>query len=472
MSSMPISRKLPSVCTGDVVETNLRLIQSENGKLPVRRVRLESNDRCPDLRQKVCSRLRGDRVTAVPSPWDSAEILVPAGTAGLRRQAMGDGWHASLIMSEYGRDLDLRNPTEAQSAAELLQKAAVVELEFGGEYWWLSESTRNWYSDVPATSDEGVMLLPRLSLSTCVLRDGVLGLAYDGGYLLCTEHTVADFLLDKESRRHFDRLRGKAGGRRGTLIYNTGQARRLKCYFVDYANDLTCGSTAQICVQNRRYSSLLDYYQREKSGLDVSADDDVVRVSFEWGKRPVLVAAKLLRLRLQLDPSQMPRKMRRLAMSPESRRKFTNSRWTPTTLKTIEMIGLHASPSLWQPPATETTQLTPPCLLFGSGYRLESPAGASLAEYRPYFSRRAELLLEHGVYRFNPAVARINSRRSPSCAGLVVGPSGRVCRCSRPVLATAYRAAICHQNRNGRKREGHCEAFQGKNREQLSHRFR
>jgi hypothetical protein len=311
-----------------------------------------------------------------------------------------------LSPSRYDGELDLQTVREAQTAAELLQKAIVVEMEHAGEYWWLSESTRHWYSDRPVAVDEGVMLLPRLSVSTCTLSEGSLGVAYDGGHLLCTEHTVADFLRDRQSRQRFDELRGKANGRWGTLIYNTGQARRSKCHFYAFADDMTCDTTGSIIVRGRRYSSLLEYYHRDNVKLPVSAGDAVVRVNFDWGERPVLVAAKLLRLRLRLDPSHMPRKMRRLAMSPESRRAFIQNRWSLQTSKTIDAMGLSASPSLWQPRTDETVQLVPPALLFGNGYRLEPPADVAFAEYRRYFRDREALLHEHGVYRFNPAATR------------------------------------------------------------------
>ncbi len=406
MSSMQVSRHVRRGRTADVIETNLRLVHANNGKLPVRRVRLESNDRCPDLRQKVCSRLRADGIVGVPSPWDTSEIIVPIASAVVRREATGDGWHVRLLASTYNGELDLRNSREANTAAELLQKAIVVEWEHGGEYWWLSESTRFWYSDKPAAVEEGVMLLPRLSVSTCTLSEGRLGVAYDGGHLLCTEKTVAEFLFDQRSRQRFEELRGRADGRRGTLIYNTGGARRSKCYFSDFADGKTCETTGVIMVRGRRYGSLHDYYQRANATLPICGDDAVISVSFEWGERPVLVAAKLLRLRLRLDPMQMPRNMRRLGMTPDSRRTFVRNRWSSRTSNTVQQVGLAAATGLWQPATGETTQLIAPALLFGDGKRLESPTDASMSQYRRYFRDREQLLRDHGVYRVNPTAAR------------------------------------------------------------------
>jgi hypothetical protein len=359
-----------------------------------------------DLQQKVCTRLRDDGVPGVPSPWDSRELVVSASAESIRDQAQGDGWHARLTVSEFIGTLDLRKERELAAAAELVQRAVICELEQSGRYWWLSESSRLWYADTPDASEDGVMLLPRLSISTTPLGENRLGIAFDGGHMVCTEQTVADFLRDRQSRQRFEQLRQREEGRRGTLIYNTAQPRRDKCYFDDYADGMTCESTGVIVVRGRQYRSLFDYYQRNNPALPVAASDKVVRVSFEWGERPVLVAAKLLRLRLRLDPAHMPRRLRRLSMAPGSRRSFAAGQWTASTREAVKRLGVVTAPSLWQPGAKETMQIAPQTLLFGNGKQLRPPRTTSLSEYRRYYHEREQYLREHGVYRFNPAASR------------------------------------------------------------------
>ncbi len=406
MPSVPISGHVRRTSHSEITETNIRLASAPDGVLSVQRVRLESNDRCVDLQQKVCSRLREDGIPGVPSPWDLREIVIPAGAPNVRGEAQGDGWHTRLVVTEFRGTLDLKKERELAAAGELVQRAMVCHLETNGRFWWLSESSRLWYSDEPVAADDGVILLPRLSISTCCLGKNRLGIAFDGGHMVCTENTVADFLNTRQSRERFEAFRHRGEGRRGTLIYNTGRSRRSKCYFNAYADSTTCSSTGVIVVHGRRYRSLLDYYQQNLPNLPVSAKDTVVSVSFEWGDRPVLVAAKLLRLRLRLDPDALPRGLRRLSMSPATRRTFTETNWTEPMCEAVRGTGVVTEPALWQPSAKETIQIVPPALLFGNGQKLSAPRSASLPEYRRYYQEREQFLRDHGVYRFNPAASR------------------------------------------------------------------
>jgi hypothetical protein len=406
MPSVPVSGHVRRASLSEIIETNIRLVSAPDGVLSVQRIRLESNDGCVDLQQKVCSRLRDDGIPGVPSPWDPREIVVPFGTVDVRGQAQGEGWHSRLVVTEFGGKLDLKKERELAAAGELVQRAIVCHVEQSGRFWWLSESSRLWYSDEPVAAEEGVILLPRLSISTSALGENRLGIAFDGGHMVCTENTVAEFLKTRQSRESFEAFRHREEGRRGTLIYDTAQARRSKCYFHDFADGMMCDSTGVIVVHGRQYRSLLDYYQRNNPKLPVSGTDKVVSVSFEWGDRPVLVAAKLLRLRLRLDPATLPRGLRRLSMSPSSRRTFSQTHWTTPTRDAVKRLGVVTAPSLWQPSAKETIQIAPPALLFGNGQKLSPPQTASLPEYRRYYHEREQFLRDHGVYRFNPAASR------------------------------------------------------------------
>lgn len=406
MSSVPVSGHVRRASHSELTETNIRLVSAPDGALSVQRLRLESNDSCVDLQQKVCSRLREDGIPGVPSPWDAREIVIPAGAPTVRGEAQGDGWHTRLVVTEFNGTLDLKKERELAAAGELVQRAMVCHLETSGRFWWLSESSCLWYSDEPVAAEDGVILLPRLSISTCTLGKNRLGIAFDCGHMVCTENTVADFLKTRQSIERFEAFRQRGEGRRGTLIYDTGRSRRSKCYFNAFADGRTCGSTGVIVVHGRQYRSLLEYYQQNLPDLTVSAKDSVVSVSFEWGDRPVLVAAKLLRLRLRLDPDALPRGLRRLSMSPATRRTFAQTNWTEPIREAVQGTGVVTAPGLWQPGAKETIQIVPPALLFGNGQKLSAPRSASLPEYRRYYQEREQFLRDHGVYRFNPAASR------------------------------------------------------------------
>jgi len=403
MSPVQISKRLPRTRVRRQLETNVRLVEADGGRLPVERVQLESADRCPDLRQKVCSRLRGDGRAATPSPWHDREIVVSPAQGTLRASADGDGWHARLAKTDDAW-LDLSVPTEAAVAADLLQKALVVYFEQSGRYWWLSESTRYWYDDRGVTREDDVALVPRISLATCHVGVGRLGVVFDGGSLLHTAENVAE-LLQSGSRRRFDQLRGKQDERRGTLIYDTGKPRRTKCYFNDYVDD-TCGSSGVIAFGQERYDSLYDYYRERHPSLSVSADDAIVSVSFEWGKRPVLVAAKLLHLRLKLDPQQLPPRLRRMSLPPGERKQRVQGWWTPDAEARVAQTGGRLHHGLWRPSSDESEQLSPPTLLFGGGKTVGPPKATTLREYQRYYRHRERMLREYGAYRFEPTASR------------------------------------------------------------------
>ncbi len=320
MRNVQVSETVSSSGLLESVETNLRLVEWNDGVIACRRVLVESADRSPDLRQKICSRLCADRIVAVPYPGKSSELLVAPPNGSVRSEAHGDGWCAKLRPDPSASRLELKDGRDRTAAVELVQKTIVTALEHSGDYWWFSESTRYWYGFQAVASDDGIEMLPRISFATHEVGRNEIGIAFDFGHMFQSELTLADFLQDEKGVRRFNQLRGRGEGRRGTLIYDTDSHRRMKCYFNDFARDKTCEKTGVITIGNRRYDSLFHYYQSVRPGLGVRADDPVVYVNFENLGRPVPVAAGLLKMRVHLDPCFLPPSMRRLSMPPSERR--------------------------------------------------------------------------------------------------------------------------------------------------------
>jgi hypothetical protein len=406
MRNVQVSSTVPRSGLYDAVETNLRLVQWTGDAVSCLRVQVESADRSPDLRQKVCSRLRADGVVAIPFRGRAHELLAAGSVRDLRHEVRGDGWHAVLRKVAQPLSLDLRSAEDRRAAVELVQKGLVVALEHSGEFWWFSESTRYWYRYEPVVVDRGIEMLARLSFATHEVQDSGIGVAIDFGHMFQTEQTLADFLRDEAGVRQFNSLRGRQDGRKGTLIYNVGTERRSKCYFHDFARDRTCGTTGVIPVGNRRFDSLFDYYEATRPGLEVSLEDSVVYVRFERLGRPVPVAAKLLKMRMYLDPRLLPPGMRRLSMAPGERRSRSQMVWTGGLAKAVEHLGGKPAAGLWRPQSGEAEQLNAPALLFGQGRRVEPPQDATLKEYRRYFRERELRLAGGGLYHFEQTVPK------------------------------------------------------------------
>ena len=399
MPSVQVSRRLSCSGQRDGVETNLRVVEPLEEQLEFEPILCESADCSPDLRQKICSRLRRLGRVAVPSPFEARELLLVAHQGALPDSVEGEGWHARLIRAAGVARLDLDMRAQREAAEAILQKSLVVEFEKSNQYWWLSESTRYWYTDEPIASEEGVVLLPRLSFATCGLGAGKLGISFDCGQLIRSERSVAEYLADAKSRKLFEALRCREKGRKGTLIYNTGKPQRSKCYFHSYADGLTCETSGVIKFGNERYESLWDYYQQRHGRLPIAPDDPLVYVSFDWGERPVLVDARLLHLRLRLDGQRMPAKLRRMSLSPARRRRQVTGLWTANAEEAIARCGVRLADGLWRPDDADTEQLPTPALLFGQGERIPAVTGNSVKEYQWYFRSRPKLLRQYGAYR-------------------------------------------------------------------------
>lgn len=404
MRNVQVSSSVSGSSLLDAVETNLRLVEWDGGVIVCRKVHVESADRSPDLRQKICSRLRADGVVAVPYPGKNNELLMAPPNCGVRTEARGDGWCARLTQATGPISLDLRNGQDRAAAVELVQKSIVTALEHSGEYWWFSESTRYWYGYRPVSNEDGIEMLPRVSFATHEVCGNEIGVAIDFGHMFQTELTLADFLATEEGVRRFNHLRKRGEGRRGTLIYDVGTHRRTKCYFNDFARDKRCNTTGVIAFGNRRFDSLFHYYQSERSGLEIRPDDPIVYVNFEGLGRPVPVAAGLVKMRVHLDPWFLPASMRRLSMPPAERKRRSESIWPGTIANAVQGLGGQPSPSLWQPGAGEAEQLPAPELLFGKGRKVAPPQTPTLQEYKRYYREREEMLKKGGLYRFEQTV--------------------------------------------------------------------
>lgn len=129
------------------------------------------------------------------------------------------------------------------------------------------------------------------------IEDVGVGVASDVGTAFFTTATLANFFdvtvaADERQRRRalFADLTGRQEGQKGTLLYDNGRSR-IKCYFEEALEEVTCGSTGKVRVRGKTYESLFAYYRSEIPELPVTEEAPVVRVSFPRLDRPQPVAA-------------------------------------------------------------------------------------------------------------------------------------------------------------------------------------
>ncbi|MBX3394342.1 MAG: hypothetical protein KF841_03140 [Phycisphaerae bacterium] len=365
------------------------------------------------LLQGVCSLLRTRHgVIAVPASSAQRELIAcNAGSAPL--QLEGDTWHATVHPGSNRRLSVVAEPDQSV-LAELVQKTLVHSFHRSDRYVRTSQSVRYWHDPKPEQVAGGIEMLPRLSFSTIALPDLGIGVIFDFHHLFQTEMTVADYFDEHipasardQRRREFNRLRQHRNDRRGTLLYQVRRTVAQVCYFHEFASGTTCATTGAIKLPHETYGSLFEYYQATRPSLEIAPDDPVAYVSFPGmiGAKPV--AAKLLRLRVSLDPRFMPKQLRsRTTMPPSERRDKLLQLWRTLNPNPLKTLGLQMNEDLWRPTVDQHELLPCPTLSFGLARAVRPPAEPSVRAYRTYFARRRDALAKGGVFRFEESVGR------------------------------------------------------------------
>jgi hypothetical protein len=415
---MQVPRDLFSGYGSDDVETNIQIIAAPIGGLTLRRAQFEAGSEHDDLAQTVCSFLRRQHgILAVPAPGSANELLTESQCRLPRTISLGESC-ATLFDAGGTQLLDCARDADQAVLADFVEKAIVRDFEAERRFWRIFESARFWYSDSPQTVVDGIEVIPRLSFSVIGLPDARLGVAIDIGSLFRSEMSVADFfdstvhLVEQERRqRRFHKLRGRGEGRKGTLLYDTGQSMVTSCYFDRFATGKTCATVPGFGGAG----TLLDYCQKKYPNKAISRNDPVAYVRFKGFRRSVPVPARWLRMRISLGRDQTPREIRQaVAASPTMRKQASLHLWADIADRVLDSIGFRNARSIWKPLPHEREQLTCPALLFGQGRMVLPPQRNTREEYARYFRQRSEMLRDGGIFRFEPSKSRTIHVVTPS----------------------------------------------------------
>lgn len=353
------------------------------------------------------------QLAATPLSAEDSTLIALGDSSAHSLEVSGDGWRAR-VTDKGRRDLSFNEFRDLTVLADLLERVLVITFEQIPQYWRLSASTRYWYDKRPAASQDGVEMIRRISFSTIVIPDEGIGVALDFGHLFQSEKTL-DFyfnptLTKSEGQKRgeeFDRLRGRSDRRKGTLLYNIGSQTRSSCYFTEAGQGVTCERTGLLEFGGQRYGSLYEYYQVKRPRLGVQPDDAAVYVSFPGIKGDRPVAARLLRLRVNLDPQKIPSSLRRrIPIPPDVREQLSSQLWRQIAERVTRRSSLYLSPHLWTPPAEKQELLPCPTLIFGQNHHVRGPKQPTVRAYQSYYRERRERLLRDGLFDFDETASR------------------------------------------------------------------
>jgi hypothetical protein len=257
-------------------------------------------------------------------------------------------------------------------------------------------------------------MVSRVSFATLPVPEVGVAIAIDFAHLFRSKRTLDYYFshgLDQDEaeqrQREFRRLSGRDDQRKGTLLYDWGSKTLSQCYFSHDPQGKTCADVGPLEFGGERYESLYEYYQKKRRRLKVAPEDPVVYVSFPGlrGQKPV--AAKLLRLRVTLDPQSMPRELRTATtLAPTRRQELSRRLWESIPRKWIAEAGLSLASGFWRPGDRDCELLAPPKLVFGTGRVVIPPSNSSIRDYQSYFRVRRERLEQAGVFSFDESAGR------------------------------------------------------------------
>lgn len=120
-----------------MIETNARILApGMNIALPVRRIRVQDTTNTPELREKVCYRLRQDSgLVGVPCQDEKGMLLVVTDTALAPRRMTVDEWTLDLTDTDEATLLNLHTSEGRQLLPELIGRMmthAIAKKDRGG----------------------------------------------------------------------------------------------------------------------------------------------------------------------------------------------------------------------------------------------------------------------------------------------------------------------------------------------------
>lgn len=419
-----------------MVETNARIL--EPGKdiaVPVRYASVQGTTNTPELREKVCYRLRCEHsLIAAPCQDQRGRLLVVADRPLPPRRMTVDEWEVDVTDLGESVLLTLETAEGWRLLPELVERMVTNALERRGE-WWTFDSLRHWYERQPFASREGIDALRRYAVSAIPIEGVGIAVAIDVETAFFTQDTVADFFdpgapKSEQQRRQarFERLTRRQSGQHGTLLYDNDEAS-LKCYFERLSSGRTCGNTAPRRVRGKSYKSMVEYYRKVSPRLGIHENDLAALVSFPGLDHPQPVAARCLKVRVMND--MLPSSLINVdKINPMERRRLIVDFWkrlgkvcfpevrSVSEADTGKGKGGTFSTYFWRPEKSQLRHISFPILRFGYGESLDPPSPMSAATYKQHFRQRLETLDKGRCYHFPPLLGRVLACAYPEERGL------------------------------------------------------
>jgi hypothetical protein len=398
-----------------MIETNIKIVYpGQQLYITTRRAIVQGTHYTPDLLEKCCGKLRYQHgLAAVPHPTQKESLLVASYTPIKSVHLEDEDWELNVVdADEEAKKYTLKDIQGQDILPKLVERALLVTMKTKTDLWNF-DSPRFWYEEEPYRRSNGFVAYRRYEISGIYVEDAGVGVVVDVGMAFFTENTLEYYFAQdisseeqKKRRKEFNLLRKRHGDDlQGTLLYDHGDGCS-KCYFCE-ANGTTCETTGMVKVKGKPYTSLSDYYRKEKQNIVFSDDTPVIRVSFDKISKSQPVAANRVQLRVMNDA--LPRELRDIdKIDPDIRRQRILDFWKSLGPKPFGSVapGVFHN-ELWRPSEDAHYLFQMPDLAYGDNHILTAPKVTDDSAYSRNYRQRIQFLDKYGCYYVPPDMKRI-----------------------------------------------------------------
>ena len=319
-----------------------------------------------------------------------------------------DKWEYTFKLTNNPIKIEIKNPKQRNLIEEFYLRKARSILNKDKSLWvYKGNSARQFYEDAPFDSSGEINGYRRYDLSAKYIDNTGLAINVEVKTAFFTKFPVEYYYLNNlqekfaklsERYRELEYLKYK-----GTLLFK-GPNYFTKCYFIEYCNDLTLGTTPSFSIKGDKFQNSYDYYQRLYPKYDITPDDKVALVSFPFGNNSQenYVPAKKIFLRvmnsaLEGDLSKEDK------ISPEERKILITKFWNKLGNKPFGDNYAGLEDNFYHPSIKNSGRIELPTLIFGNKIKLKPSQITTQREYKLHYQNVLKYLQKNGCY-FVPKV--------------------------------------------------------------------
>ena len=390
------------------MEGSIRIFQpGVNLSHSVRVVELMGNKLSDEQLERVCSNLRNTHgLGAIPyQRRGEVQSIMVISNKSLNEYKIREGnWLVTLKDNNILKNLRFSQPEERDDLVDILVRAMYGKLEKSNDYNRI-DTPKIWYDSTKIIAQEGdIIVYQRYNVSAIPIENEGIGIGVHVETAFFTNKPVQHYFETGQQDR-FERLTSRQVGARGTLLYKIGN-KRLKCYFVEYCEGMTCATTGKLTFDGQTFDSLYDYYTKKYPNLKFNPNDRVAKVSFDINLGgAVPVSANMLFVRIMNDV--LPSSLRKLdKIAPYKRKPAEHEFWNKIGEFPLSNSTLKLKSSDWQPGSRNTYQLSLPKIAFNQDKILATPNSRNKHSYSKYYQDIKLMLDELGCYHVPANIPR------------------------------------------------------------------